>query len=66
MCSLKKTITFFSQNVIGDFNPLSANPTNWSSTLKQFAGKSRVFDHFVGLALKEQILAPTRNQEFSK
>ena len=51
---------------MGDFNPLSANPTNWSSTLKQFAGKSRVFDHFVGLALKEQILAPARNQEFSK
>ena len=51
---------------MGDFNPLSANPTNWSSTLKQFAGKSRVFDDFVGLALKEQILAPARNQEFSK
>ena len=33
-------------------NPLSANPTEWSNTLKQFVGKSRVFDHFVGLALK--------------
>ena len=27
------------------FNPLSANPTKWLNTLKQF-------DHFVGLALK--------------
>ena len=39
------------------FNPLSANPTNWSSTLKQFAGKLptnclSVFDLFVGLVLK--------------
>ena len=39
------------------FNPLSANPTNWSDTLKQFSGKLptnclSVFDHFVGLALK--------------
>ena len=37
-------------------NSLSANPTKWSNTLKQFVGKSRrivlsVFDHFVGLAL---------------
>ena len=39
------------------FNPLSANPTKWSNTLKQFVGKLptnglSVFDHFVGLALK--------------
>ena len=38
-------------------NPLSANPTKWSNTLKQFAGNlptncSSVFDHFVILALK--------------
>ena len=38
-------------------NPLSANPTKWSNTLKQFVGKLPtnclcVFDHFVGLALK--------------
>ena len=37
---------------------LSANPVNWSSTLKQFARKLpvnclSVFDNFVGLALKE-------------
>ena len=39
------------------FNPLSANPTRWSNTLKQFLGKLptnclRVFAHFVRLALK--------------
>ena len=32
-------------NVLMDFltsfNPLSANPTKWSNTLKQFIGKSR-------------------------
>ena len=38
-------------------NPLSANPTTWSNTLKQFVGKLptsclSVFDHFVRLALK--------------
>ena len=38
-------------------NPLSANPTQWSNTLKQFVGNLptncfSVFDHFVKLALK--------------
>ena len=38
-------------------NSLSANPTKWSNTLKQFLGKLptnclSVFDHFVKLALK--------------
>ena len=38
-------------------NPLSANFTKWSSTLKQFLGKLptnclSVFEHFMGLALK--------------
>ena len=42
-------------------NPLSANITKWSNTLKQFVGNLpmnlrtnclSVFDHFVGLALK--------------
>ena len=38
-------------------NPLSANATKWSYTIKQFAGKLplnclSVFDHFVGLVLK--------------
>ena len=40
------------------FNPLSANPTKWPNTLKQFVGSLptnylSVFDHFVGLALKD-------------
>ena len=40
-----------------EVNPLSANFTKWSNTLKQVAGKLptnclSVFDHFVGLALK--------------
>ena len=39
-------------------NPLSANATKWSNTLKQLVGKLPtnclgVFDHFVILALKE-------------
>ena len=43
--------------VLKIFNPLSANFTKWSNTLKQFVGKLpknclSVFDHFVGLALK--------------
>ena len=38
-------------------NPLSANPTKWSNTLKQFVGNLstnclNVFDHFVKLVLK--------------
>ena len=38
-------------------NPLSANFTKWSNTLKQFVDKLptnclNVFDHYVGLALK--------------
>ena len=38
-------------------NPLSANITKWSNTLKQFVGNLQtnclsVFDHFVGLELK--------------
>ena len=41
-------------------NPLGANFTKWSKTLKQFVGNLRtnclnVFDHFVGLALKRLI-----------
>ena len=45
------TITIFK------LNPLSADPTKWSNTLKLFACKLppnyvSVFDHFVKLALK--------------
>ena len=40
-----------------DLNPLSANITKWSITLKQFVGKLptnclSVFHHFVGFAIK--------------
>ena len=40
------------------FNSLSANPRKWSNTLKQFVDSLPtncliVFEHFVGLALKE-------------
>ena len=35
---------------------LSAKPTKWSNTLKQLS----VLDHFVGLALKELIIAYTK------
>ena len=43
------------------FNTLIANPTKWSNTLKEFVAKLptnclSVFDHFVGLALKELTL----------
>ena len=52
--------------VVLSINPLSANPTKWSNTLKQFADSNNlptnclsVFDHFVGLALKGlRILLP--------
>ena len=38
-------------------NPLSANPTKWSNTLKKFVcnlptNRLGVFDHFMNLALK--------------
>ena len=44
--------------VIGFPYPLSANPTKWSNTLKQFVGNLptnclSVFDYFVVMALKE-------------
>ena len=48
---------FMSHNLIDLLNPLIANPTKWSNTLKQFVGKLptnclSVFDHFVKLAFK--------------
>ena len=50
-------------------NPLSANPTKWANTLKQFVGNFStnglsVFDHFVGLALK--VLTQVKLQKLSK
>ena len=46
---VKQSLLMKHDNLV--FNPLSANPTKWSNTLKQFVGKFE-FDHFVGLALK--------------
>ena len=47
----------FDRGQYWNVNPVSANPTKWSNTLKQFFGNLRtnflsVFDHFVILALK--------------
>ena len=51
--SFHRVIAIFQLNIV---NPLSANPTKWSNTLKQsvWAGfdSLSVFDHFVGLGLK--------------
>ena len=44
-----------------NFNPLSANPTKWSNTLKQVC--LSVFDHFVKLALKGLRWAITDNKK---
>ena len=46
------------RNLYFVMNHLSANPTKWSNTRKQFVEKLptnglSVFDHFLGLALKE-------------
>ena len=46
-----------SEYTFESFNPLNANPTKWSNTLKQFVRNLptsclSVFDHFVKLALK--------------
>ena len=54
--SLPPTKTFITLR-LSQVNPLSANPTKWPNTLKQFVGKLptnclSVFGHFVNLALK--------------
>ena len=57
---LLTVITFaksFTTGISQGLNPLKANPTNWSNTLKQFVGKLptnclSTFGHFVGLVLK--------------
>ena len=59
--SYKKKYTYFKVTYLRHnrlhLNPLSANFTKWSNTLKQFVGKFptnclSVFGHFVGLARK--------------
>ena len=55
-------VTIISQVFLAEFkqflNTLSANPSKWSNTLKQFAGKLltnclSVFDHVVKFSLRE-------------
>ena len=50
--------SYFTQKLLKEINPLNANPTKWSNTLKQFVDKLStdclsVFGHFVNLPLKE-------------
>ena len=62
---MKKPVQLYSAVVTrGVFNPISANPTKLSNTMKQFFGNLptnclSVFDHFVGLALKGLRLSQT-------
>ena len=54
-----------------NLNPLSANPTKWSNTLKQFVVNLptnflSVFDHFVKLALKELRMPNLKNEKSFK
>ena len=62
---------FLDFSALISFNPLSANPTKWSNTFKQFVNKLptnclSVFDHFVGLALKWLNTIPLNLQCFWK
>ena len=55
--SQQEDLTYHIYHKYKTSNPLTASPTKWSNTLKQFAGSSRrivlsVFVHFVGLALE--------------
>ena len=50
--------SFLSCKIVSSFfNPLSANPTKWSNTLKQLLPTNclSVFEHFLGLALNYSI-----------
>ena len=54
-----------------NYNPLNANFTKWSNTLKHFVGNLptnclSVFDHFVGLVLKGINLHPPQTNEETK
>ena len=63
--SLMSFWCFYFEN-IQNIDPLSANPSKLSNTLKQFVGKLpknclSVFDHFVGLALKGFTILTRKN-----
>ena len=54
---IESSLYWFIIELHWDINPLGANPTKWSNTLKQFVDKLptnclSVFDHFVKLAPK--------------
>ena len=58
------------EKLINSLNPLRANPTKWSNTLKQFVGKLptnclSVFDHFVKLTLEGLIVWEIWRQSLS-
>ena len=59
LSDIERALTWLPIHVIKNFiNSLSANPTKWSNTLKQFVGRQNltnclsVFAHFVRLVLK--------------
>ena len=57
VCKCDTNQTYLRRCIKCIFNPLSANPTKWSNTLKQFVHNLPTnclswLDHFVGLALK--------------
>ena len=71
MLSLNLTVIYIIDYL---FNPLSANPTKWPNTLKQFVGKLptnclSVSDHLVKLALKgltlESITLNLKRKQFN-
>ena len=50
-------LSYIQNSILISVNSLSANPTKWLNTLKQFIDKLptsclSVFEHFVGLELK--------------
>ena len=52
-----KTLCEVEIKIMLKFNPISANPTKWSNTPKQFVGNLpanylNLFDHFMGLGFK--------------
>ena len=55
---------------VGSINPLNANPTKWSLTLKQFVGSCgwivSVFEHFVGFVLKGLSIMFLKSNEILK
>ena len=56
-CKYSRPWPIYTKNIYFQLNPLSANPTKWPNTLRQFVGNLAtnclsVFGHFVNLVLK--------------